>query len=146
MSNGAVRAPQLAAYLLAGGLLALASMPAAAADPEPGGRHTATRAGSAIRLDGDLSDAAWMEASVIRDFVQREPTEGAPPTHRTEARVLYDDVAIYVGVRAFDSEPDRILAFLTRRDADVAYWKAQVAARDRQRWPRADVNDVGGFP
>jgi len=121
MSNGAVRAPQLAAYvLLAGGLLAFASAPAAAADPEPSARHTATRAGSAIRLDGDLSDAAWSEASVISDFVQREPTEGAPPSHRTEARVLYDDVAIYVGVRAFDSEPDRILAFLTRRDADSA--------------------------
>ncbi len=121
MSNGAVRAPQLAAYvLLAGGLLAFASAPAAAADPEPSARHTATRAGSAIRLDGDLSDAAWGEASVISDFIQREPTEGAPPTHRTEARVLFDDVAIYVGVRAFDSEPDRILAFLTRRDADSA--------------------------
>src|SRR4029453_18734261 len=69
-------------------------------------------------LDGDLSDTAWGEAGVITDFVQREPTEGAPPTLRTEARVLYDDVAIYVGVRAFDSDPNRILAFLTRRDTD----------------------------
>ena len=94
MSNGAVRA-QLAAYiLLAGGLIASASAPAAAADPEPSGRHTATRAGAAIRLDGDLSDAAWEAAGVISDFVQREPTEGAPPTHRTEARVLFDEAAI----------------------------------------------------
>jgi hypothetical protein len=34
--------------------------------------------------------------------------------------VLFDDAAIYVGVRAFDSEPTRILAFLTRRDTDSA--------------------------
>jgi hypothetical protein len=116
-----VRAPRLAAsVLLAGGLIAFASAPAAAADPEPSSRHTATRATAVVRLDGDLSDAAWAEASAITHFVQREPTEGAPPTFRTEARVLFDDTAIYVGVRAFDSEPDRILAFLTRRDTDSA--------------------------
>jgi hypothetical protein len=114
-----VRAPRWkASVLLAGGLLASVSPSAAADSPST---HTATRLGaSAIRLDGDLSDAAWREAGVITDFVQREPTEGAPPTQRTEARVVYDDVAIYVGVRAFDSEPDRILAFLTRRDSDSA--------------------------
>ncbi|HEY6509719.1 MAG TPA: sugar-binding protein, partial [Vicinamibacterales bacterium] len=116
-----MRAPRLvASILLAGGLTAVASAPAAAADPEPSTRHTATRATAAIHLDGDLSDAAWAEATAMTDFVQREPTEGAPPTHRTEARVLFDDAAIYVGVRAFDSEPDRILAFLTRRDTDSA--------------------------
>jgi hypothetical protein len=62
------------------------------------------RAGSTIRLDGDLSDPAWREAGVISEFVQREPMEGAAPTFRTEARVLFDDVAIYVGVRAFDGD------------------------------------------
>jgi len=116
-----VRTPRLAAsVLLAGGLIVFASAPAAAADPEPSSRHTATRATAVVRLDGDLSDAAWAEASAITHFVQREPTEGAPPTFRTEARVLFDDTAIYVGVRAFDGEPDRILAFLTRRDTDSA--------------------------
>jgi len=112
-----VRAPRwLACVLLAWGLLAAVSLPAAGADP-----HAATRIGpSPIRLDGDLSDAAWRDAGVITDFVQRQPAEGAPPTLRTEARVLYDDVAIYVGVRAFDTDPDRILAFLTRRDNESA--------------------------
>jgi hypothetical protein len=115
-----VRAPSgVTCVLLAGGLLAVVSPPASGADGSA--PHAATRIGtSPIRLDGDLSDAIWGEAGVITDFVQRAPTEGAPPTHRTEARVVYDDVAIYVGVRAFDSEPDRILAFLTRRDGDSA--------------------------
>ena len=107
----------VACVLLAGSLLAAVSLPAAAQSP---GSHAATRAGATIRLDGDLSDPAWREASVISEFVQREPVEGAPPTFRTEARVLFDDVAIYVGVRAFDGDPDRILAFLTRRDTDSA--------------------------
>jgi len=114
-----VRLPRraVACVLLAGSLLAAVSLPAAAQSP---GSHAATRAGATIRLDGDLSDPAWREASVISEFVQREPVEGAPPTFRTEARVLFDDVAIYVGVRAFDGDPDRILAFLTRRDTDSA--------------------------
>ena len=117
MSNGAVRAPRFVAYiLLAWGQMAFATAPAAAGHEPATARHAASRAGAEIRLDGDLSDPAWEKAGVINDFVQREPTEGAPPTHRTEARVLYDDAAIYVGVRAFDSEPGRILAFLTRRD------------------------------
>jgi hypothetical protein len=93
------------------------SSPAAA---QNGSTHAATRIAGVIRLDGDLTDPAWREAGVISDFVQREPSEGSPPTHRTEARVVYDDVALYVGVRAFDSEPGRILAFLTRRDSDSA--------------------------
>jgi hypothetical protein len=119
-SNRPVRALRwVACVRLAAGLLAAVSLPAAAADGPSS--HAATRLGAAaIRLDGDLSDPAWREAGVITEFRQREPTEGAAPTHRTEARVVYDDVAIYVGVRAFDSEPDRILAFLTRRDTDSA--------------------------
>src|SRR5688572_4087394 len=71
-----------------------------------------------IVLDGDLSDPAWSQATPITAFVQREPLEGAPGTMRTEARVAFDATAIYVAVHAFDSDPDRIMGFLTRRDAD----------------------------
>jgi hypothetical protein len=110
---------------VAGGLTAAVSMPAAAQGPDPSPisllrAHAATRAAGAIRLDGDLSDPAWREAAIISEFVQREPMEGSAPSFRTEARVLFDDVALYVGVRAYDSDPARILAFLTRRDTDSA--------------------------
>src|SRR4030095_4444920 len=67
-------------------------------------------------LDGDLSDPAWAHATPITSFVQREPREGAPASMRTEARGAFDATAISVAVRAFDSEPDRIVGFLTRRD------------------------------
>jgi hypothetical protein len=71
---------------------------------------------TASRVNGELTEAAWNLAEPITAFVQREPDEGAPPTQSTEARVLYDDEAIYIAVKAFDSEPDRIKAYLTRRD------------------------------
>ncbi len=70
------------------------------------------------RVDGRLDDAAWTLASVLGDFVQRDPDEGQPATQRTEARVLYTDDAIYVGVRAFDTEAARVVGHLTRRDQD----------------------------
>jgi hypothetical protein len=78
---------------------------------------------AAIVLDGNLDDAAWQQAVPTTSFVQRDPLEGASPTFKTEARVIYDGSAIYVGVRAFDSEPARIAGFLTRRDAEsVSDW------------------------
>jgi hypothetical protein len=74
-----------------------------------------------IRLDGRLDEAAWQKASVMSDFTQSYPKPGAQPTDRTEVRVLYDDAAIYVGVRMFDAHPDSIAAQLARRDASGIY-------------------------
>jgi hypothetical protein len=79
---------------------------------------SAVRTATAARIDGPLTEAAWARSIPITSFVQREPAEGAAPTFRTEARVAYDDNALYVSVRAFDGEADRIQSYLTRRDVD----------------------------
>jgi hypothetical protein len=80
----------------------------------------ATPAGEAVavRLDGEMNDAVWNSAPVIEGFVQREPNEGKAPSFRTEARVVYDRAAIYVSIRAFDSDSSKIVGILTRRDTD----------------------------
>jgi hypothetical protein len=70
----------------------------------------------AVRLDGELTEASWRLAEPITEFVQREPDEGRAPSFRTEARVLYDATGLYIGVRAFDPEPSKIVGILTRRD------------------------------
>ncbi len=67
-------------------------------------------------IDGIMDEADWAAAMVARDFVVFEPDEGARPSQRTEARVLYGDDALYVGFRAFDSAPDSIETRLARRD------------------------------
>ncbi|HUE85490.1 MAG TPA: DUF5916 domain-containing protein [Vicinamibacterales bacterium] len=77
---------------------------------------TAVPATSPITIDGRLIEPVWEQAPGISDFVQREPAEGAPPSQRTDARIAYDANALYVAVRAHDTEPDRIVAMLTRRD------------------------------
>jgi hypothetical protein len=69
-----------------------------------------------IRVDGVLDEPAWHGPAAGGAFVQRDPHSGSPATERTEVRVLYSANALYVGVRAFDSAPDRIRGELVRRD------------------------------
>ncbi|MEX1256670.1 MAG: DUF5916 domain-containing protein [Gemmatimonadota bacterium] len=61
---------------------------------------TAVRVESgAIEVDGVLDEAAWSAALPLSDLVQKEPTEGAAPSERTEVRFAYDGEALYVGAR-----------------------------------------------
>ena len=69
------------------------------------------------QVDGRLDEEVWVTAAVIEDFVQQEPAEGEPATERTVVRVLYDEQALYVGVEAFDSVPDKVIATEMRRDS-----------------------------
>ncbi|NUS96494.1 MAG: carbohydrate binding family 9 domain-containing protein [Gemmatimonadaceae bacterium] len=80
----------------------------------------AVRRGGAVTIDGRLDDPAWASAPVSSDFVQAYPAPGKPAPDRTEVRVLYDDQALYVGVRMFDAHPDSIAQGLARRDATAA--------------------------
>ena len=98
---------------------AAAQSQAAQTTPAAGARRAASAVrltGAAPRLDGVLDDAAWAAAQPVSDFIQRAPNPGSPATLRTEARVLYDDAAVYVAFRAFDPHPDSIAAPVGRRD------------------------------
>jgi hypothetical protein len=76
----------------------------------------AVSATSPIVVDGKLNEEVWQLAPAVVDFIQRDPDEGQPPTMRTEARIAYDDVALYVAVRAFDTDAAKVVGILTRRD------------------------------
>ena len=80
--------------------------------------EAARLAGQAPRIDGRLDEDSWNLAAAATDFVQIRPDEGDPATEQTEVRAVYDDDALYVGVRAFDSDPDSIEGQLTRRDEE----------------------------
>ena len=100
---------------------------AAVAVPGQHFRLAAFRADAgAIVLDGRLDEAAWTRAEAATGFVQFRPTLGEPASERTEARVLYDGAAVYVGMRMHDSQPDAIGAALGRRDSGPESDWAQV--------------------
>lgn len=82
---------------------------------------SASRLSGDVRIDGRLDDASWMHADSTGAFVQSWPSAGAAATERTMVRVLFDDDALYVGIRAYDAHPDSIAAQLARRDATGIY-------------------------
>lgn len=88
--------------------------------PAPASAVPATRVRGALSIDGRLNDPAWSGATMVASLTQRVPQEGAPPTQRTEIRLLYDDNALYIGVRLYDSAPDSVKALLARRDRMVS--------------------------
>lgn len=79
-----------------------------------------TRTDTPPVIDGVLDDEAWSTATVLRGFRQVEPVEDGEPSEETEIRLLYDDDHLYVGVRCFDREPDRIVATQMRRDGALS--------------------------
>ena len=74
----------------------------------------------AIVLDGVLDEMAWGQADPATGFVQQRPEPGAPASEQTQARVVYDGAAIYVGMRMDDSQASAIEAPLGRRDANLS--------------------------
>ena len=74
----------------------------------------AVRAAQSPVVDGDLSDPAWQNAPEFTDFTQHDPDDGKPATMPTSVRIVYDDHAIYFGVKMIDThKPTGLLA---RRD------------------------------
>ena len=71
------------------------------------------------QIDGKLDDDCWAKAALAKDFRQRRPVEGASATEKTEVRICRDEKVLYIGVRCFDSQPDKIRAGVMQRDAPV---------------------------
>jgi len=88
--------------------------------PGPGGkRMTASPTSVAPVLDGRVDEEVWGSADRVTDFLQREPVEAAPASERTEARILYDEQYLYIGLIMFDRDPSAIIAQDLRRDSSL---------------------------
>jgi hypothetical protein len=106
--------------LFPGLLLAVLASSAFAGDPGVPAVHTgaiqAARMEHPVLVDGALDEEVWKTATPVADFTQRDPDQGVPPRQKTEVRVAFDDDAIYVGARMYDTAPDSVIARLARRD------------------------------
>ena len=70
-------------------------------------------------IDGLHNDEVWNLVEWSGNFTQSEPAENQPPSQQTTFKILYDDNNIYVFIRAFDTEPDKISKIMSRRDEGV---------------------------
>ncbi len=76
---------------------------------------TAKKTDAPIVVDGVLSESIWQRKG-FTEFKQREPDQGEPGTEQTEVWIAYDDAALYIAAKMYDTHSDSIVARLVRRD------------------------------
>lgn len=69
-----------------------------------------------VKVDGDVSDAAWNKASKIENFVEYFRGDNTAPPVKTTGWIAYDEQAVYVAFLADDPRPGEIRAPLVDRD------------------------------
>jgi len=108
---------------------------------------TAVRLNSPFIIDGKLTEDLYAKPGNDK-FTQREPDEGATPSQRTEFWIAYDDNALYVSARMYDSSPDSITGLLARRDNSPKsdwFYIAIDSYLDRRTAYYFGVNPVGSI-
>src|SRR2546429_101748 len=96
--------------------------PISASAEEPSGPSetaaAAARRPGPIKLDARLDEDAWKAATPITEFTQLDPEEGKPASQRTEVRFVFDDDALYIGAKMYDTAGGAgVMTRLVRRDA-----------------------------
>jgi len=86
----------------------------------------AVRLARPLTIDGYLLEPMWQTAERISGFIQRDPKEGEAASESTVVYIAYDDAALYVAARLYDSHPDSIVARLARRDQGTSSDRFQV--------------------
>jgi hypothetical protein len=81
-------------------------------------------------IDGRVVEEVWLSAVAYAHFTQQDPREGEPATERTEVRVLVGRGNLYISVICFDSDPSRIIAAQSRRDAALTDVDSVIVALD----------------
>ncbi len=77
---------------------------------------TQVKGAEQITLDPDMTGPVWERAKAFEFNREHEPNFGAPSVYVTQVKTLFDDKAIYFGIRAFDPKPELIRAPLVRHD------------------------------
>jgi hypothetical protein len=78
----------------------------------------AVRINETVSIDGYLSESVWSKALPAKDFISFRPDNlnPIPENLKTEVKIIYDDEAIYIGAKMYDSSPNLIMKEITQRD------------------------------
>lgn len=63
------------------------------------------RASESITIDGVLNETTWKTSEIAQNFWQQQPVDDKPASRRTEVRIAYDAINIYVAAVCYDSTP-----------------------------------------
>jgi hypothetical protein len=78
--------------------------------------------GKAPVIDGKLNDPAWSEVNWGSHFSQFNPYDGGTPSQKTEFKILYSNNNLYIAIRCLDTEPQKIVRRMTRKDQINGDW------------------------
>lgn len=84
--------------------------------------YTSRIQGNSPKIDGYLDDAAWEQVSWENTFTQYQPSNGEEPSQQTAFKILYGKNNIYIAIRAYDTEPEKIVKRMSRRDGFQGDW------------------------
>ena len=116
------------------------------------GRATvrAIRLSEPLRVDGALDEAVYRDVPPFSDFIQIEPTPGAPATEKTDMWVTFDDDNVYVSAKVWDTNMATLVATEMRRDNNTIFIGNDVILflfdtfYDRRNGVAFTVNALGG--
>ena len=117
------------------------------------GRATvrAVRLDAPLTVDGTLDEPTYAAVEPMGDFIQQQPDEGAPASEQTEAWIFFDDQAIYVAARLWESVPEsQWVANEMQRDSfnlidNDGFIVTLDTFYDRRNAYEFRVNPIGGF-
>ena len=76
---------------------------------------------SEIIIDGQMDEIAWESAPVIDDFLVSTPNQFDQPSEYTQVYILYDQDALYIGARLWDSQAENITAQILRQGESIQF-------------------------
>ena len=85
-------------------------------EPKEKKYYKAVRIENAPSIDGNLDDEAWLHNNWEGGLIQHQPYENRPPSQPTEFKICFDDIHMYIAIKALDSAPDSITNRMSRRD------------------------------
>ena len=103
-----------------------------------------------LTIDGRLDEAAYLDNRPAGGFLQAEPRYNEPATEQTQIWVFFDDRAVYIGIRCFDSHPEQWSSVDMRRDSQGFSMGESVSValdpfHDRRNGFTFGVNPHGGI-
>ena len=101
-------------------------------------------------IDGHLDERVYSQFQPASGFVQIEPHHSQPATEQTQLWIFFDERAIYIGLRCFDSAPERWSSLDMRRDSSGFGQGESVSVsldtfHDRRNGFAFGINPAGGI-
>jgi hypothetical protein len=80
----------------------------------PGTELGIRKATGPIQIDGKLDEGDWTNAALATDFFLNYPSDTLAPQFQTEARMTFDDHALYVAFVCYDNQLPNVVQSLRR--------------------------------